>query len=205
MSGSKRLKLLKISQFLTNGQNCSHIFTTYSMALIFIILHVISAGIWIAMWPVMMVMYGLMVKARGTDAEYNYMRVIGVLSMVMGNIAGIGILITGPAMVGIHGWPWFPFDSMPLLAWKQAIYVVILIISMPVMIPLGKKARNLLAAEMAGGHKGPGASPELRAIYAKLRILGFAVGVMVLINVILGTSFTKQLTPTPVTTESTAP
>jgi hypothetical protein len=165
------------------------------MYTIFLILHIISAGIWIALAPAMTVVSGLMRKSRGTPAEYNYMRVAGVLGLMLGNIGGIGILVTGPAMVGIHHWPWFPFDSMPWLAWKQVIYIVILLLSFGVMVPASKKTRKKLAEELQSNHQGPGASEELRAMFNRQGAIGMLIGLLVLTNIILGTIFSTQLNP----------
>ena len=152
----------------------------------FVLLHVLSAAFWIALIPVMALLGKMLARVKGTPAELTVMRTIVGMGMLLGNLGGIGILITGPGMVGIAHYPWFPFGSEDWLAWKQVIYCVILLINFAVMVPLSKKVRKQLAEEMSGAGKGPGASEQLRALYDRTGKVGMIMSLLVLTNIVLG-------------------
>jgi hypothetical protein len=156
------------------------------MYTVFVFLHVLSAAFWISLIPVMMLLGKMLDRVKGTPAELTIMRTIIGMGMLLGNLGGIGVLITGPALVGVAHYPWFPFGSEDWLAYKQVIYVIILLINFAVMIPLSKKVRKQLAEEMSGAGKGPGASDSLRALYKKTGTVGMIMSLLVLTNFILG-------------------
>ncbi|MEO6940063.1 MAG: hypothetical protein ABI444_08015 [Candidatus Kapaibacterium sp.] len=156
------------------------------MYTVFLILHVVCGGIWIGLVPAMMVLAGQRNKSKGTLGELYLIRAMGGAAALMGNLGGIGILISGGAIVGIAHFGWFPFGTLDWLAVKQTIYVILLGMSFGVMLPLSKKIQKLNGEAIAGPNASRGASAELSGLVAKTVMFGRLMGLMVLINIILG-------------------
>src|SRR6185312_12050170 len=95
-------------------------------------------------------------------------------------------LVTGGAIAGIGHWGWFDFGNHPTVAIKQCVYLLLLILGGAVMMPLSKKAKKMLGEEMSGSYSGTTASPDLRALVERIGGIGTVMGILVLINIILG-------------------
>lgn len=156
------------------------------MYTIFLVLHVLTAGIWMALFPTVMILNGLRKKAANTSSELPYMKAISVLGLVLGNVGAIGVLISGPALAGIGKYPWFDFATMPWLAWKQVIFFLALILSFAVIVPRSKKVRKLLTELLDAKRANIGASDELRSTFDSYVTASLIVNLLVLINMILG-------------------
>ena len=156
------------------------------MFTIFLILHILCAAIWFALGLVNMLLMRQAVKAKGTAAELSFMSSQALAGRVMGMIGGIGILLTGGAITGIMHFGWFPFGTSDWLATKQVIFVILLIISFAVVMPVGKKIDAMIASEQAGPNASRGASQPLREAMNKLKTFGIIMNLLVLINIILG-------------------
>ncbi len=156
------------------------------MYTIFVILHILSAGIWTGLGVVMILANNFRQRAAGTLGELYLMRMTLICGSVMGNIGGIGILITGPAMAGIDHQPWFAFETLPWLALKQVIFMIILGITFAIYVPRSKRIGKRIGEEMGGAHPAGGASAELRVMFDKLITIGIITQGLVLLNIILG-------------------
>jgi hypothetical protein len=156
------------------------------MYVIFVVLHILSAGIWIGLGVVTVLVNNFRKRAAGTLGELYLMRSTLIYGSVMGNIGGIGILITGPAIAGIHHLPWFAFNTVPWLAIKQVIFIVVLAITFAIYVPLSKKIGRKLGEEMGGANPAGGASMDLRTMFDRIVTIGMVVQILVLTNIILG-------------------
>jgi hypothetical protein len=156
------------------------------MYTVFIILHVLCAGIWVGLGVVTVLTNNFRKRAAGTLGELYLMRSTLIYGSVMGNIGGIGILITGPALAGIHHLPWFAFDAVPWLAIKQVVFVIVLLITFAIYVPLSKKIGRQIGEEMGGANPAGGASAELRGMFDRIVTVGMIVQVLVLLNIVLG-------------------
>ncbi|MDP4230313.1 MAG: DUF2269 family protein [Bacteroidota bacterium] len=121
---------------------------------LFRILHILSATMTLALLPVSIILLGRMKATKGTPAELVTMGNLNLIGKTMGMIGGLGLLVTGGALVGIEGYKWFSFSEFPWLAWKQTIYVLILIINFALVMPASKKMGGLIAERMAAGGTG---------------------------------------------------
>ncbi|MFI5262921.1 MAG: hypothetical protein ACHQM6_00240 [Candidatus Kapaibacterium sp.] len=124
---------------------------------------------------------------KGTPAELTVMANLNMIGATFGMIGGLGILITGGALTGIESYKWFAFSEFPWLAWKQVIYVVILIINFSIVMPASKKMSKLIAEKVAAGGQG-GASDEIRALGARIGMFAPLMNILALVNMVLGTS-----------------
>jgi hypothetical protein len=156
------------------------------MYTVFLILHIIVAGCWISILFANIAMMGNLTKAQGTVGELYLMRSVISIGSVMGNIGGIGILITGFGLVGIQHMGIFPFGVVNWLALKQTIFVILLVMTFAMMVPRVKMLRRLIAEELAGPDASKGASNGLRSQLGGIRTLGMMMNVLVLCNIILG-------------------
>ena len=156
------------------------------MYTIFVILHILSAGVWIGLGVVTILTNNFRIRASGTLGELYLMRLTLICGSVMGNIGGIGILITGPAIAGIRHLPWFGFSEAPWLAIKQVVFLVVLAITFAIYVPRSKKIGRKIGEEMGGAHPATGASSELRTMFDHIVTIGMIIQVLVLLNIILG-------------------
>ena len=141
----------------------------------------------IALLPVALIMLGRMKRTKGTPAELTTMSNLNLIGSTFGMIGGLGILITGGALVGIESYKWFAFSEFPWLAWKQTIFVVILIINFAIVMPASKKMKKLIEARVAEGGAG-GATDEIRALGARIGMFAPIMNLLGLAAMVLGTS-----------------
>jgi hypothetical protein len=151
-----------------------------------VVLHIISAGIWVALGVVAIFLNSFRKRVAGTAGELYLMRALIMFGAIMGNIGGIGILITGGAMTGMVWHAWFDFNLLPWLATKQVIYVVLLIMTFGIMLPVSKKAGRMIAEEMAGLNPAGGASAALRSTMDRVVAIGLFMQLLIITNIVLG-------------------
>lgn len=156
---------------------------------VFLAIHVLCAGLWVANLPVALILNKLRKRAENTAGEVHYMAAAGRIGLIMGNIGAIGILLSGPALEGMspaYGWFQFSEPGMMWLALKQIIFVLAIVITGAMLIPRSKKLRVLLQQHMDPKRANTGASDELRAAFQNYVTAGVILNTMVLINIILG-------------------
>jgi hypothetical protein len=154
---------------------------------IFLFLHIFFAGMVLSLFPFSMFMKGRKARSKGTPVELYHIQMEFGVGRFMGMIGGIGLLIAGGAMAGIGKMPWFDFgnETYLWLAVKQVIYVFVLILNFGFMMPVAKKAMPLVAQQLATGGTS-GATEEIRALAAKASVIGALMGILGLVNAILG-------------------
>jgi hypothetical protein len=157
------------------------------MTNLFRILHIFFASMVIVLLPVAILMRGRMKRTKGTPAELTTMSNLNLLGKTMGMIGGIGILVTGGALVGIESYKWFSFSEFPWLAWKQTLFVIILIINFGVVVPASAKMTKLIDERLAAGGVA-GATDEIRALGARIGMFAPIMNLLALTAMVLGTS-----------------
>jgi hypothetical protein len=157
------------------------------MTNLFRIFHIYFASMLIALLPIALIMLRRMKATKGTPAELTVMGNLNLIGATFGMIGGLGILITGGGLVGIESYKWFSFSDFPWLAWKQTIFVVILIINFSIVVPASKKMSKLIAERVAAGGTG-GATDEIRALGARIGMFAPIMNILALVNLVLGTS-----------------
>lgn len=123
-------------------------------------------------------------RSKDTPIELTNIQTQFYIGKTLGMIGGIGLLITGGGLAGIGKYPWFDFTDFPWLAYKQAFYVVILLVNFAFLVPTAKKLMPLIAERMSLGNVG--ATDEIRALVAKAAIFAFVMNILTLINTWLG-------------------
>jgi hypothetical protein len=156
---------------------------------IILALHVLSAGLWVANLPVVLILNALSKRAANTSGEVHYMAAAGRIGLIMGNVGAIGILLTGPAMAGMSdGYGWFQFGEPGFnwLAWKQALWVLGLIWTGAVLIPRSKNLRTFIMQHMDPKRANTGASDDLRSAWSGYVMSVVVLNLIVLVNIFLG-------------------
>lgn len=123
--------------------------------------------------------------ARGTRTELDLMGAFLLLGVALGNIGGIGIVLSGAAITTLGTYPWLDFGAFPWLATKQVLYGLILLANFALVVPGGKKMRALLVKERAAASD-TGASDALRDSFRRLSSIGLVIQVLVLLALVLG-------------------
>jgi len=156
------------------------------MYVLFVILHILSAGVWIGLGVVTMLANRYRKRVAGSFGELYVMRITTIFAGVMGNVGGIGILITGSAIAGIRHLPWFDFGGVPWLAVKQTVFVIVLAMTFAMFVPRSKQVKRMIGEAMGGAQPHSGASDELRRAFDRFVAIGLAIQFLVLLNIILG-------------------
>jgi hypothetical protein len=156
------------------------------MYVVFVILHILSAGVWIGLGVVTVLANRYRKRIAGSYGELYIMRITLKLGSAMGNIGGIGILITGGAMAGIRHLPWFDFSAVPWLAVKQVVFVLVLAMTFGLFVPASKRAGRMIGEAMGGAKPQAGAPAELRTAFDRFITIGLMIQLLVLLNIILG-------------------
>lgn len=150
---------------------------------VFIILHIFCASMLLALIPLGLWFRMNAKKIVGTPAELSAIATEFGIGRFLGMFGGIGLLITGGAMAGMSHYGWFDFTNYAWLAWKETVYVVILIVNFATMVPVGKKTMPLVLAKMKSGGV---ADDAIRAGARKAAIIGMVLNVLALVNLTLG-------------------
>jgi hypothetical protein len=154
---------------------------------IFLIIHIVCAGIWLSELVASFVLRRLAKRLEGTPAEAWVHIGAGRTAALMGNIGGIGILISGFALIGVYRWGFLGLWAADITpAWvilKQALFVVALALTFAVIVPSQRRVRKPLmaAAENAGT-----ITDAERAVLSRTRLVSTIIGVAVLLNIIIG-------------------
>ncbi len=115
----------------------------YQIYPVIILLHLLSAVIWLGFFPVEIYLINSIKKESNTDFKKNQIQKLLTLTNLTGMIGAIGIIITGIALVLISPlYNFFEFKANHWLTTKQFIILIILLIIFAVIIPLSKKIKN---------------------------------------------------------------
>ena len=155
------------------------------MYTLFVILHILSAGVFIGLGVVMVLSNRARVQSKGTAAELYYTRSMLRLLLAMGNIAGLGIFITSIVITSMS-YAWFPFTTLPWLAIKQVNFLIMMALAGAIMVPTAKKAIVLMVQELTMPSYTSGASETLRAMVRKAFAIAMINQILILANVTLG-------------------
>jgi len=115
----------------------------YQIYPVIILLHILSAVIWLGFFPVEIYLINSIKKESNTDFKKNQIQKLLTLTNLTGMIGAIGIIITGILLVLISPlYNFFEFKANHWLTTKQFIILIILLIIFAVIIPLSKKIKN---------------------------------------------------------------
>jgi hypothetical protein len=151
-----------------------------------LVIHIISAGFWIAQFPVEMVLQRWLRNHRGKSGELPVIAAVGSILSMMGQIGGMGILITGLGLVAIEGLGFLSIGgNTPLwLTIKQVNYLIAMgIVGYFIVRPQKEFVGELEAVANGGTSSIP--QNELVQRFNRLMVPSRIVNLLVLINIIL--------------------
>lgn len=154
---------------------------------VFLAIHVLCAGLWVANLPVILILNKLRKRAENTSGEVHYMAAAGRIGLVMGNIGAIGILISGPALEGMSPYyNWFQFGEQTWLAIKQVNFILAILVTGAMLVPRSKRLRLQLQSHFDPKRGNTGASDDLRTAFGNYVTAALILNTIVLINILLG-------------------
>lgn len=149
-----------------------------TMHAILLVLHIISAVIWLSFLPADMLLRSYILKSHGQPEEKSLINLYLRFANITGIIGMIGILITGIFMVSITPYyRFFDFSANHWLAAKQVIMVFIIIIGGAFMGPAVKDVKTRLNTLQEAGMES-----DFFRKFNKLSLLFMIMNILVLIN-----------------------
>ncbi len=154
-----------------------------ALRVIFLVIHIISAGLWISEEFASVIIARLMRSQRGKPSELAFGRVNLALNSTFGPIAGMGILITGLGLTAVDGYSILGIGGYTptWLFVKQLVYIGLMVFVTVYLQPTGKRLKESFESATEGGI----ASDETRALAHRIWMLGRIHTLLVLVNIIL--------------------
>jgi hypothetical protein len=148
-------------------------------------LHIIAAGTWIAQFPAELGFRMALRGSRGKPVELPILIAQGRVLNMMGQIGGIGILLTGFGLIGIERLGFLNIGGITpnWLLFKQIIYLAAMLIAFAVLMPAQRRLRPLIVEAVKGT---PTVTPEIRQLMDRSMMASRLVNLLVLVNVVLG-------------------
>lgn len=152
---------------------------------ILLALHIIAAGIWIAQLAAEVGFIAVMRGSQGKPMELPLMMARGRVIGFLGQVGGIGILLTGFALLWADGLAFLGIGGFTpnWLLIKQIVYLAAMGIAFLVLMPMQRR----LASQFIEAARGtPTVTPEIRRLNARLTNVSRLINVLVVVNIILG-------------------
>lgn len=152
---------------------------------ILLVLHIISAGVWIAQAVADLAFVRVMRSSEGKPVELPLLMAQTRVLTVMGQFGGIGILLTGFGLLWVDGFSFLGVGGFTpnWLLVKQIVYLVAMGLAFVVLIP----AQNRLRPQFVVAAKGtPKVTPEIRQLSQRMMLTSRLINVLVLVNILLG-------------------
>jgi putative copper export protein len=152
---------------------------------LFLIVHIISAGIWVSGFAVDIAFNRLLKNNAGKPVELPLQMARLRVHSVMGSLGGIGILLTGLILTVSLNYGVFNIGGMTptWLLIKQFIFLIALLIVFVVVTPAQRRLVPLIAAAAQGT---PKMTSEIEAGIERMNQLGLVINALVVVNIILG-------------------
>lgn len=157
---------------------------------LFLIIHVISAGLAISQIPVGMYFKRAIARANGTPGELPLMATMGQIMGALGAISGAGLLISGLGLIAVRQFGLLGlFGPMPTSLWiKQIVFIIVILLVIFVLTPASKQAETSLRAAAQSGSP---VTAEAREAFGRIGQTSMIINGLVLLNIILGVALTS--------------
>jgi hypothetical protein len=151
---------------------------------ILIALHIISAGIWIAQVAADFAFAGVMRGSKGKPIELPLMMAQGRVVGFLGQVGGIGILLTGFGLIWVDGLSFLGIGGFTptWLLIKQIVYLVAMGIVFFFIVPTQRK---IVPQFIEAARGTPSVTPEIRQLSAQLTNASRLINLLVLVNIVL--------------------
>ncbi|MCC7448518.1 MAG: DUF2269 family protein [Anaerolineae bacterium] len=152
---------------------------------ILLVIHIISAGIWITQFVIEMAFVPILRAQRGKPLELTLTLAQWHVLSVMGRVGGMGVLLTGLGLIAVDGFGLLGIGTGFTPTWlliKQLVYIVAMILVGTLVVPYTARVEHELAEAAEGTSI---VTPEVRQLSERIRNASLAVNLLVLINIIL--------------------
>lgn len=151
---------------------------------ILLALHIIAAGIWIAQLAAEVAFTAVMRGSQGKPIELPLLMAQGRVLSFMGQVGGIGILLTGFALLWADGLSFLGIGGFTptWLLIKQIIYVIAMFVALAVLVP---QQRKLIPQFIEAARGTPTVTPEIRQLSNRLTWISRFINLLVVINILL--------------------
>lgn len=156
-----------------------------TLRVILIVLHIIAAGVWIAQAVADLAFGRVMRGSEGKPVELPLLMAQTRVLTVMGQVGGIGILLTGFGLIWVDGYSFLGIGGFTpnWLMVKQIVYLAAMGLAFVVLIP----AQNRLRPQFIAAAKGtPKVTPEVRQLSERMMLTSRLINLLVLLNILLG-------------------
>lgn len=144
----------------------------------FVVLHIITAGLWIANIIATPIFMKAIKKESGTPAESKLISLHLVFSNLLGSVGAMGLLITGVVLTSLNpGFGFFDFSANHWLATKQIIMVILLALIFAKLIPSAKKTRIALGKDSI-------VSDEAKSAFQQVNKVSLYINILVVLNLL---------------------
>jgi uncharacterized membrane protein len=148
-----------------------------------LVLHILSAVVWLSALPSQLVIARAVKKAKGRPAEGRLTSVYISISNIFGIVGMSGIIITGVFLVFILPYySFFDFSSNHWLAAKQVIIIILAPLVFGRIIPLAKKIKKLRGPDSDKAFDG---GEDYYKTLKSFFSVSLAANILVLINFLL--------------------
>lgn len=150
-----------------------------------LIIHIISAGIWIAQFAVEMAFVPILRSQRGKPLELTLTMTQGRVLSRMGQIGGLGILLTGLGLIAVDGFGLLGIGGSFTPTWlliKQIVYIVAMVVVGALIVPNSARIEKQLAEAAQGASV---VTPEIQQLNGRVRNASLVINLLVLTNIIL--------------------
>jgi len=151
---------------------------------IFLFLHIIAAGIWIAQIVVALVFNRLIRanadKPAGVTLMMAEVRLLGVL----GSVGGPGILLTGLGLLATDRLGFLGIGGItpPWLMIKQIVYIILLVIVFAVIMPTARRLHTQFEATLGSSAL---ITLEMSALHRRLVMISYLHDALVIFNIFM--------------------
>lgn len=154
-----------------------------TLRIILLIIHIISAGLWISEEVIGRIMKPLIDKNKGQAAELTLANATMRLFSTFGPIASMGIFLTGIGLTLNNGWVLFGIGGFTpgWLLIKQVVYVLLIVLVMLGIRPISERLAKSFSEATHNGLM----TEEAREILSRMWTLGQLHTLLVFINIIL--------------------
>lgn len=154
------------------------------MRVILLVAHIVASGVWIAQFPVELAFARAMHGSQGKAVELPLLMAQSQVVSVMGQVGGLGILLTGFGLLWTNGWGLLNIGGLTptWLLIKQIVYLIALGIVFVAIIPMQRRLRPAFIVAAQGK---PSVTPEIRRLAAGLQTVSRLVNGLVLVNIVL--------------------
>ncbi|MBI1258757.1 MAG: hypothetical protein GC204_14910 [Chloroflexi bacterium] len=160
--------------------------TTDVVSLLFLAIHIISAGFWISQFVAVMALERFAATVKGKPAEVAVKMAEGNVESLLGTFGGMGILISGLVLTFQFHYGILGIGGVYTPTWlviKQVIFIIAMGIVGSMVTRPARPIMEALGKALTGGQPAPA---EAVSALNRVQLMSRIVNVLVVINILIG-------------------